>query len=293
MNLFKTLKFIYTHPYNSKNRINSIVKFLKWQINCIINPYPIIYPFTENSKLIVWKGLTGATGNLYCGLMEYNDMGFLLHFLRPNDLFIDVGANIGAYSILASGEIGANTIAFEPVPSTFENLKKNININSLNEKIQVFNIGLGSELGQLRFTKSFDTVNHVTYNNDNESVNVEISTLDIILSTLSAPTLVKIDVEGFESEVLKGAEIILNNENLKAIIIELNGSGKRYNFDDLEIHNNLLKLGFNAYGYYPNLKQLFPISKFGDHNTIYLRDIDFVKSRIITSRSIKIGNYFI
>jgi len=89
MKLFHVLKFIYTHPFNSNNKIGGILRFFKWQIGCLLNQYPIIYPYTGNSKIIIWKGLAGATGNLYCGLMEYDEMAFLLHFLRPDDLFID------------------------------------------------------------------------------------------------------------------------------------------------------------------------------------------------------------
>ena len=82
MNLIRVIRFVYNHPFNSENKIGGVLRFLKWQINCRINPYPIVYTYTENSKFIIWKGLTGATGNLYCGLLEYNDMGFLLNFLR-------------------------------------------------------------------------------------------------------------------------------------------------------------------------------------------------------------------
>ena len=116
--IFNTLKFIYTHPFNRRNKPGSLLRFVKWQINCLLNPYPILYPYTENTKLVIWKGLTGATGNLYCGLAEFNDMGFLLHFLRDSDLFIDVGANIGAYNILASGEISACTIVIDTIACT-------------------------------------------------------------------------------------------------------------------------------------------------------------------------------
>jgi len=47
--------------------------------------------------------------------MNVNDMGFLLHFLRKDDLFLDVGANIGSYTVLAGGAVGAKSISFEPV----------------------------------------------------------------------------------------------------------------------------------------------------------------------------------
>ena len=70
---------------------------------------------------------------------------FFCIFLRPSDLFIDIGANVGSYTILASSEINAKTIAIEPVPSTFENLIDNISINKMQEKVKALNIGLGSK----------------------------------------------------------------------------------------------------------------------------------------------------
>ena len=73
--------------------------------------------------------MTGATGNIYAGLHEFNDMAFCLHLLRSGDLFVDVGANIGSYTVLASKVAGANSITLEPVPQTFERLKRNVNIN--------------------------------------------------------------------------------------------------------------------------------------------------------------------
>ena len=266
------------------------MRFLKWQINCRLNSFPIIYPYTENSKIIVWKGLTGATGNIYCGLLEYDDMAFLLHFLRPNDLFIDIGANVGAYTILASAEIKANTIAIEPIPSTFKILNDNISINQMQEKVKALNIGLGKEKGKIKFTKLFDTINHVATEIETDTIEVNISTLDLILSTEQTPALLKIDVEGFETEVLNGANNTLAQNSLKAIIIELNGSGQRYGYDETEIHKKLLSFGFKPFNYSPQSRQLKIIEKFGTHNTIYIRDKEFVENRIKTSRQIKIGS---
>ena len=51
-----------------------------------------IFDWIEGSKLAARNGMTGATGNIYCGLHEFVDMAFLLHLLRPSDLFVDVGA---------------------------------------------------------------------------------------------------------------------------------------------------------------------------------------------------------
>jgi FkbM family methyltransferase len=290
MKFFKIIKFILNHPFNSETKGLALMNFFKWQLNCILNPYPIIYPFTENSKILIKKGLTGATGNLYCGLMEFEDMSFLLHFLRPNDLFVDIGANVGAYSILASAEIKASTIAIEPIPSTFSILRQNISLNEIENKTKAFNIGLGSKSQKLFFTKSLDTVNHVDYENGVDTIKIEVKALDYILLNEPSPTLLKIDVEGFETEVLLGAENTLKDKTLKAIIIELNGSGKKYSFDDIEIHIKLLNHGFKPFRYNPKQKNLIEIETFSINNTIYIRDMDFVKTRIDSSRNIIVGN---
>ena len=289
MILYNILKYIYSHPFNSENKIGGLWNFFKWQINCFLNPYPIIYQYTENAKLIVRKGLTGATGNLYCGLMEFNDMAFLLHFLRRTDLFIDIGANIGAYTLLASSEIKANSISIEPLEDTFLILMDNIYINNIQDNVKAYNIGLGSKISKTHFTKSLDTINHVATKNERNTVEVQIDTLDNILIDEQCPALIKIDVEGYENEVINGALKTLQNNNLKAIIIELNGSGSRYGFDDKNIHLKLLQYGFKPYCYNPKVKELKLLETFGNQNTLYLRDINLVEERIKNSKKIKVG----
>ena len=287
MNIISILKFIISHPLNHKHKIKAVARFVKWQVNTILNPFSIIYPFTEKSKLIIRKGMTGATGNLYCGLHEYSDMCFLLHFLRQEDTFADIGANIGSYTILAAGHIGAKTFSFEPVPSTFSYLLDNIAINRL-KNVLAFNIALGSHRGNIEFTNTLDTVNHVANQNDVDTIIVPIEILDNIFENQQIPTLLKIDVEGFETEVLSGSNKILKNRDLKAIIIELNGSGKRYGYDEQNINKMLIELGFSPFIYNPKERLLTSIGTFGIHNTIYIRDIDFVRNRIESANKIKI-----
>jgi FkbM family methyltransferase len=292
MSLFSSIKFISGHPLNRKNKSSAILRFLKWQINNLLNPYPVIYQFTDRSKLIIKKGMTGATGNLYCGFFDYEEMFFLLHFLRRNDLFVDIGANVGSYTVLASAHVQSNSISIEPVPSTYRNLLNNIILNNLNN-VKTFNIALGAKKGIVKFTNSNDTTNHVATLSDNDQIDVEISTLDDILLSLDSATLIKIDVEGYETEVLKGSDKILENNNLKAIIIELNGSGNRYNYDETLIHNKLIDVGFLPFTYDPISRQLIKLGKFGAYNTIYVRDLDFVIDRLKSADKVNIYNTLI
>jgi FkbM family methyltransferase len=291
LKIVKIIQFIIRHPLNQKNKRKALLRFMNWQLSHIFNPYPIIYPYTSKCRLIIKKGMAGATGNLYCGLHEYQDMFLLLHLLRPKDLFVDIGANIGSYSMLSAAHIGCDTIAIEPVPATFNHLLDNIRINEVKEKVEALNIALGSQEGTTAFTTNFGTMNHVATSNDRDTILVTVSSLDKILGG-RIPILLKIDVEGFESEVLNGASQTLADDNLKAIIIELNGSGTRYNYNESAIQNKLYALGFKPYSYNPIKRELLKQNDLNiSDNFLYLRDIDFITGRIQQADKISIlGN---
>jgi hypothetical protein len=112
--LFRLIKFIWFHPLNQNNRLAAVWRMMSFQIASRIIKASIILPFVNDTQLITTHGMRGATGDWYCGLREYEDMSFLLHALQSGDLFVDVGANIGSYSILAGACEGVKVIAFEP-----------------------------------------------------------------------------------------------------------------------------------------------------------------------------------
>lgn len=277
--LFKVLKRVTSHPFNKKRKLAAAAGFLKWQVAALMTRYPIVYNFTDQSRMIISRGATGATGNLYCGLLEFSEMGFVLHFLRPNDLFVDVGANIGSYTILASGHNRARSVVMEPIPSTFNSLMDNIGINHMEDRVTALNVGVGSRPGKLRFTNSQGAINHVATPEEKDTIEVDVVTLDEILKN-EDPALIKIDVEGFETEVCNGAWSVFAKPSLKAIIIELNGLGNRYGYSDNDIDTKLKSLGFAAYVYDPFGRTMTPTDELGSHNTIYVRDTEFVRNRL-------------
>lgn len=294
MQLLKTLRYITQHPLTRDNKLKAIQRFLKWQISRFFNKKTIIHPFIGDSKLFVSKGMTGATGNIYTGLHEFEDMGFLLHYLRKQDLFIDIGANIGTYTVLASKVKRANTISIEPILSTYENLENNILLNNIKNKVLSYNIGVGSKDTILQFTNSLDTINHVIIENDDAKGHliekVVVKPLDSLIGELS-PNLIKIDVEGFEKEVLDGAINTLSKKELDAIIIELNSSGKKYGYSDDEIHLTLTKYGFTPFSYNPIDRKLTELKSFNlTCNTIYIRNKSDVMHRLKNADVIKIFN---
>lgn len=100
--MLNTLRFLIKHPLNRPNRLGALSRFMRWQFATRIMPYPQHVPFVNDTVLIMERGMSGATGNWYCGLHEVADMAFVLHALRAGDLFADVGANIGSFTVLAS-----------------------------------------------------------------------------------------------------------------------------------------------------------------------------------------------
>ncbi len=280
MSIFRTVSIIITHPLNKKNPIRGLFLFFKWQIKSRILRRKIVCNFGTKSKLLVSQGMKGATQNIYCGLQEFSDMGFLLHFLRDSDVFIDVGANIGSYTVLAASEIKTKTYAVEPVPNTYNTLLQNIEVNNISNIVTPLNICFGAKKDTIGFTKDLDTTNHVAIEGEKNIIEVQVETFDSILK-IDTESLIKIDTEGFEYAVLQGMRDTLTNSFLKAIIIELNGLSKRYGYEDEDVYNMLLKAGFMAYSYDPFKRTLKKENHYGTHNTLFIRDLDFVKKRLI------------
>lgn len=274
-------KFILNHPLCHDRKFSCITRFVYWQLRTIIIKDEFVVNWVNQTKIGLKKGETGLTGNFYCGFMEYEDMLFLLHYLRSDDLFIDIGANIGAYTLLASGVIGSRSFAFEPIHKTTLQLNHQIRLNALEHLVTVVKKGVGSEKGKVFFTNNTNTTNHVVLDeNQNNVSEVEVTTLDLEFE-LDCPTVIKIDVEGYESFVIQGGERFFANRYLKAIIIELNGLGTNFGREDSQIDLILRECGFKSVQYEPLKRRLIETNQYDRlENTIYVRDIEETKDRV-------------
>jgi len=292
MTFINIIKNIVRHPLNKSHRMLAIINFLKWQVGSRLVSGSVIFDWINGSKLIAHNGETGATGNIYLGLHEFPDMGFLLHVLRERDLFVDIGANIGSYTILASSVIGSKTVCFEPVPSTYERLMAHIRINNLESQVVPLNTALGNSKGEIYFSSDQNCMNHVIADGEKvkNKIIVNVSILDDELK--ECPFLIKIDVEGYEKPTLEGAKNILANNKLCCVIMELNGSGDRYGYDESKILGMMFDYGFKAYSYNPLERELveLPDKNTNEGNTIFIRNIKRVQERIEKAPFIKILN---
>jgi FkbM family methyltransferase len=280
MGLVGTLSFILRHPLNRERKMKALARWASWQLGSRLVTGPVAVPFVNSSLLLVSPGMTGATGNVYTGLHEFEDMAFVIHLLRPGDLFVDVGANVGTYTVLGGAVAGANCVAVEPIKNAYERLVLNVHLNRIQDKVEALNVGIASKAGTLTFTSGLDTMNHVSAGAGGGEA-VRVAALDEVLLG-AAPTLLKIDVEGYEAEVVAGAGRVLASESLLAVVMELNGSGKRYGYEDADIHRRMLAYGFAPYTYSPLSRILDAVDVDGRRsaNVIYVKDADAATSRL-------------
>jgi|SoiMethySBSTD1v2_1073268.scaffolds.fasta_scaffold115311_2 FkbM family methyltransferase len=281
-----TLAYILRHPLNRGRPARALSRFVGWQLKSrVVSTVEV--PFAGDTRLRVTRGMTGATGNVYCGLNDYEEMGFVLHVLRPGDLFFDVGANVGSYTVLAAGAAQASCVAFEPVPASFQYLLDNVVLNELQDRVSANRIAIGAAPGSLSFTSEWGVANHALAEGEisTNAVRVPVQPLDDFWP-IPAPGFVvlKIDVEGLEGEVIKGASRTLQSPSVKAVIMEiLNGAESRYGYDDWVVHERMLQLGFGLYRYDTLTRTLTATADVAGGNNLYIRDVEAVRARLTSA----------
>jgi FkbM family methyltransferase len=267
-----------THPLTRHAPIKAWARFASWQVRSRFHD-EIVLPWVAGRRLAVRHGMTGATQNIYVGLQEFVDMMLTVHFLRKGDLFLDVGANVGSYTVLASGVCDAASWAFEPDRGTTGFLRRNIEINDLNGLVTVFELALGPTTGEIAFTLGLGPMNRGASDDDVNVQTVRQERLDTLIGAAD-PVMIKMDVEGYEEEVLKGAEAVLTRQCLKCMTLETVTPAVR---------GMLCKAGFQRAYYDPFTRKLeHQPTDLPSNNSIFVRDWTFVAERLRTARSIRV-----
>ena len=178
--------------------------------------------------------------------------------LKPGSCFIDGGANIGFFSLIASKIVGqtGTVFSFEPTPLTHTYLKKNINVNNASNII-ISKYGLSSSKKQLPFqifdnpegnSVISDKACELTY--ENEIIKINTISIDEFCTEnkIARIDLIKLDIEGQELEAIKGAKkVLLENHSIK-IIFELNIANNKHGIDFAKkIFDELIKLNFSNF----------------------------------------------
>ncbi len=181
-------------------------RHLHWQIRRLLRRFPCELPISSSRLYVDRPGGVAALVNAM-GAYDFNNMSFLQLLLRHvGGTFVDVGANIGSYTLVASEVPGARVISIEPHPTAFtlltENVKRNERLN-----VTCLNVALSDRDGWLTITNEAElAINRVIHSDTGRNcLSIKSRKLKSICDEQGiVPNFVKIDVEGHELAVLEG-----------------------------------------------------------------------------------------
>jgi len=220
----------------------------------ITNPNEVVrIKFKEKKMYLNTSDIGVASPLIKSGVYEEYETEIFKNLLKPNTILIDIGANIGYYSLTAADKITEGIIySFEPVLANHILLNKNVNVNNYNN-IKTFQKAVSDKNGKIRiFLDGTNLGNHsLTKNNvvdKSNFVDVETITMDSFfydLNIFNEDILVKIDTQGAEGLVITGAQNLLLKSNNIKILMEFWPKGLRnMGTDPLELLDKLQDYGF-------------------------------------------------
>ena len=184
-----------------------------------------------------WTLLSGI--RFVRGDHEPKKTGAIIEALRPNDVFWDVGAHVGYFSVIASRIVGRDgaVVSVEPSPVNLAYLRRNLRLNRV-DNARVYALALGSQETRLQLsTRSGRGTHKIHHMGD---TNVRVETVDTLISRgAPPPNLIKIDVEGFEIEVLRGSSSCLAVWRPKLLLAVHSAELER------EAHERLIEAGYS------------------------------------------------
>ena len=239
-----------------------------------------LFPWLGGHPLI---GTSGYSGYFRNHLHEYADLCFAAHFLKPDDLFVDGGANVGSWTVLASLHSGADVLAIEPAPDTLKVLRANIALNGIEEKVTVAPFALSDHSGEASMAGTGLTRSvKALADRRNQEPLIQLRTLSELLD-LREPALVKLDLEGHELQALRGAGAWLTERKVAAWCLEANSES-----DAIALNAVMKSAGYALRYYVPEHRKLIetrpdPCWQF---NLIFVRDPQEAEARLAVGRAI-------
>jgi FkbM family methyltransferase len=206
---------VWNHPANADQRAAALLRLVCYQVRARVLRRRTIARLGDRSRLWVDLHRTAAAMVVYANPPDLAEMRAWRRHLRPGELYIDVGANVGTYAIWAA-ELGAEVIALEPAPDTFALLQENIALNGYS--VRAVPAAAGATCGTARFTAGRDACNRL---DPAGSALTRLVTLDSLIGDRHVAGI-KIDVEGFEIEVLRGGARALAEHRIGLIQLEWN-----------------------------------------------------------------------
>jgi len=231
---------------------------------------------------------------IYCRHFEAIERTFLNDFLRPGDVFVDVGANIGLFTLIAAICVGpkGRVFAFEPTTATFGRLVDNVRLNDF-QNVTSVKLALSDVNGQLDLVRSIDGFD--AWNSLARPTMGKVFSKERVVANawdqyagrhdlVGAVTMMKIDVEGWESRVLAGGKETFARMDAPVLQVEFADEAARAAGSSCgDLYETLERLGYRMFVYDPGMRALVPESMRHEYiyvNLIAAKNPDVVAARV-------------
>ena len=217
--MFRKVRWLLSHSEFKKHPLAVSGGVFKWEFNKLLSRRSSLTlgdielyarPCDGNGRLICYFGTR------FDELYE-----FLEHYLKPGMTFVDVGANIGSHTLHAARLVGRSgkVFAFEADPNTYQLLRENIERNRAHN-VKARQVAVSDRSGAIDFYLTKDSAKSSTvYRDGYGKIEIECKLLDNILPGDVEVDILKIDVEGADKEVLKGAARLLSSRRAPKVIV--------------------------------------------------------------------------
>lgn len=237
-----------------RNPVKALLKRILWRLRWVASSKPIELRHSAGFSLAAPKGAAGAL-IYYLGSSEPESAAFVKGFLKPGMVLFDVGAHIGEYTLLAAscvGDTGA-VHAFEAQPGTAALLRRNCEVNRTRNAV-VNTCAVSDQEGEVEFDVCAEPSMSAMAASETGSrklqrISVPATTLDAYCARHRVwPNLLKIDVEGAEWLVMKGATQMLRRPAAPVILFEcLPWTYTRFGYNPETVMGFLRDLGYRIY----------------------------------------------
>ncbi len=292
MSFFRKLlyqyRLLFESPYNQQHKVSAILRFFYWNfckklnINFEAKVWGIKFKFWVDSHQSYW---------LYKNyIMDWVEFNLIQKISREEDVIVDIGANIGVYSFWFSKCINdkGRIFSFEPDRKNLERFKYGFSLNHISS-LSIHDIAISDKNGEAKFFSGLDEQSSLFYESEKSAqqfTTVKTQTLDDFCkqNNLATINFLKIDVEGAEWFVLKGASELLQNKSIKIIQLELNNHINKFNLkidDVVDMMSNYQYELYRLEEYFVKI-DIHTINLLEEENNNYyfINDMGYVQSRI-------------
>lgn len=245
------------HPLNKDKPLNTLGRILWWKYNQHFIKLPATVEIVEGVRCMCYPDSSYGGLIVYQRFPEYEEMNYIHNKLKKGDVFIDIGANIGAISLIAASKVGdhGKVYAFEPNKVVLPRLVENVHLNNMDGIIKVLAMAVSNTNSEVTFiNEEASEVSHISYSKRSEMTTELVKTVAlnkfIKNNKINKVKMIKIDVEGAELNVLKGCMGVFNN--IESMLVEINTNSEKYGNSTQDTLDFISEQGYKTYHFADN-----------------------------------------